>query len=157
MKEKDDLTVLRLAAGAAEKSAEKNVSTATNSSDEVVSTALLRKLWVRRVLNELGEQCSCGGGLDSRVSDQSDGAHVMHNSFVVGKLTLVAQQLLFGLDEILKAITLLGELPAAQSEAEAEVRSKIEGVLNVLLVRLARAELAAQHVLPEATDNASQR
>jgi len=43
--EKDDLTILRLGAGAAEKNAEKNPSTATNSSDEVVSTSLLRKLW----------------------------------------------------------------------------------------------------------------
>jgi len=65
MKGKDDLTVLRLSAGAVEANAEKTVSTATNSSNEVVSTALLRKLWVRRMLNELGEQCSCGDRLDS--------------------------------------------------------------------------------------------
>jgi hypothetical protein len=94
MKEKDDLTVLRLAAGAAQENADKNVLTATNSSDEVVSTALLRKLWVRRMLNELGEQCSCGDRLDSGMSDQSDGngAHVIHNSFIVGKLTLVGKR-----------------------------------------------------------------
>jgi hypothetical protein len=81
----------------------------------------------------------------------------MDNPLVVRKLSLVAQQLLFGLDEILKAIVLLEELPAAKSEAEANVRSKIEGILNLLHVRLARAELAAQYVLPGAADNFSLR
>ena len=157
MKEKDDLTILRLGAGAAEKNAEKNPSTATNSSDEVVSTSLLRKLWVRRMLNELGEQCSCGGELDSGVSDQSNGAHVMHDSFVIGKLTLIAQQLLIGLEEVLRAMALIDELPAAQCHAEADARAKIQGVLNLLCVRLARAELAAQHVLPSGADNCRPR
>jgi hypothetical protein len=59
MKEKDDQTALRFAAGAIDANAEKNISTASKSSDEVVTTALLRKIWVRRMLNELGEQCSC--------------------------------------------------------------------------------------------------
>lgn len=81
----------------------------------------------------------------------------MDNPLVVRKLSLVAQQLLFGLDEILRAIVLLEELPAARSEAEANVRSKIEVILNLLHVRLARAELAAQHVLPGAADNFSLR
>jgi hypothetical protein len=81
----------------------------------------------------------------------------MHNSFVVGKLTLVAQQLLLGLDEILRAIALMNDLPAARCEAEADARAKIEGILNLLHVRLARAELAAQHVLPGRADNFGQR
>ena len=81
----------------------------------------------------------------------------MDNPLMVRKLSLVAQQLLFGLDEILNAIVLLEELPAARSEAEANVRSKIEGILNLLHVRLARAELAAPHVLPGAADNFSLR
>ena len=157
MKEKGDPTVLRLAAGAAEENAEKNVSTATNSSDEVVSTALLRKLWVRRMLNELGDQCSCGGGLDSGVSDHSDGAHVMHDSFVIGNLTLIAQQLLLGLEEVLRTMALIDELPVAQCHADADPRAKIQGVLNLLCVRLARAELAAQHALPSGADNRQPR
>ena len=90
-------------------------------------------------------------------SIRTQGFHVMHNSPMVGKLTLVAQQLVFGLDEILKAIVLLEELPAARSAAEADVRSKIEGILNLLHVRLDRAELAAQHVLMGASDNVSSR
>jgi hypothetical protein len=94
MEEKDDLTSLRPAAGAIDANADKNISTASKSSDGVVTTALLRKIWVRRMLNELGEQCSCGDRLDSGMSDQSDGngAHVIHNSFIVGKLTLVGKR-----------------------------------------------------------------
>jgi hypothetical protein len=72
MKEGDDLSVLRLAAGAIDAIAEQNSLTAPNSSDEVVTTALLRRLWVRRMMNELGDQCSCGGRLDSDGPDQSD-------------------------------------------------------------------------------------
>jgi hypothetical protein len=77
----------------------------------------------------------------------------MRNSFVIGKLTLVEQQLLLGLDEVLRAIALMDELPATRCEAEADARAKIEGILNLLHVRLARAELAAQHVLPGVADN----
>jgi len=150
MKETDDLTAPRLAAGAINANAEKSISTASNSSDEVVTTALLRKIWVRRMLNELGEQCSCGHALDSGGRSQSDDRdqRAMHNSFVVGKLTLIAQQVLLGLDEVLRAIALIDELPAARCDAEADARWKIQGILNLLCVRLARAELAAQHVLP---------
>jgi hypothetical protein len=78
---------------------------------------------------------------------------MMHNSFVVGKLTLIAQQLLLGLDEVLRAIALIDELPAARCDEEADARAKIQGILNLLCVRLARAELAAQHVLPSGGDN----
>jgi len=81
----------------------------------------------------------------------------MHDSFVIGKLTLIAQQLLLGLEEVLRAMALIDELPAAQCHAEAEARAKIQGVLNLLCVRLARAELAAQHVLPSGADNSRPR
>jgi len=74
-----------------------------------------------------------------------------------GKLTLIAQQLLIGLEEVLRAMALIDELPAAQCHAEADARAKIQGVLNLLCVRLARAELAAQHVLPSGTDNCRPR
>ena len=72
MKEKDDLTVPRLAAEAIDASAGQNSVTAPNSKNEVVTTSLLRKLWVRRMLIELGEQCSCGCSLDSDGPGQSD-------------------------------------------------------------------------------------
>jgi hypothetical protein len=72
MKEKDDLTVLRLAAEAIDASAEQNRLTAPSSRNEVVTTALLRKLWARRMLIEIGEQDSCGCRLDSDGPPQSD-------------------------------------------------------------------------------------
>lgn len=81
----------------------------------------------------------------------------MHNSFVIGKLTLIAQQLVLGLNDVLRVIALMDELPAAQCAAEADDRAKIQGILNFLCVRLARADLAAQHVLPKGADNCRPR
>ncbi len=72
MKEKDDLMVLRAAAGAIDASAERNNLSDPSSSNEVVTTALLRKLWVRRMLTELGEQRSCERGPYSGGPGQSD-------------------------------------------------------------------------------------
>jgi len=72
MNEKDDLTILRLAAEAIDASAGQNRLTAPNSKNEVVTTALLRKLWVRRMLIEASERDSCGCRLDSDGSPQSD-------------------------------------------------------------------------------------
>jgi hypothetical protein len=72
----------------------------------------------------------------------------MDGRVVVKSLTQVARQMLQGLDEILQAISVLEDLPAARSEAESDARMKVEGILNRLHVRLARAELAAQHALP---------
>jgi hypothetical protein len=51
-------------------------------------------------------------------------------------------------DELLHAISLLEDLPPARSEAEWAARVKVEGMLNRLHVRLARAELAVQYALP---------
>jgi hypothetical protein len=72
----------------------------------------------------------------------------MDGRVVVKSLTQVAHQMLRGLDEILQAISALEDLPAARSEAESDARMKVEGILNRLHVRLARAELAAQHAWP---------
>lgn len=72
----------------------------------------------------------------------------MDGRVVVKSLTQVAHQMLQGLDEILQAISVLEDLPAARSEAESDARMKVEGILNRLHVRSARAELAARHALP---------
>jgi hypothetical protein len=72
----------------------------------------------------------------------------MDSHLVAMSLTRIAHQLVQGLDELLHAISLLEDLPPARSEAEWGVRVRVEGMLNRLHVRLARAELAAQHALP---------
>jgi hypothetical protein len=82
---------------------------------------------------------------------------MMDDPLIVRNLTLVARQLLIGLDDILRTIALLEGLPAARCEVEAHARFKIEGILNLLHVRLARAERAAQHVLPGVADSGRAR
>jgi hypothetical protein len=72
----------------------------------------------------------------------------MDSHLVAISLTRIAHQMVQGLDELLHAISLLEDLPPARSEAEWATRVKVEGMLNRLHVRLARAELAAQHALP---------
>jgi len=81
----------------------------------------------------------------------------MDNSHVVRQLTLVAQQMLLGFDEILEAIALLEGLPAARCNAEGNAPLKVEGILYLLHVRLARAERAAQHILPSAAHSCRPR
>lgn len=81
----------------------------------------------------------------------------MDKPVAVQSLTQVVHQMLQGLDEILQAISVLEELPAARSEAESDARMKVEGILNRLHVRLARAELAAQHALPVTAERISTR
>jgi hypothetical protein len=72
----------------------------------------------------------------------------MDSHLVAISLTRIAHQMARGLDELLHAISLLEDLPPARSEAEWAARVKVEGMLNRLHVRLARAELATQHALP---------
>jgi hypothetical protein len=81
----------------------------------------------------------------------------MDKPVAVQSLTQVVHQMLQGLDEILQAISVLEELPAARSEAESGARIKIEGILNRLHVRLARVELAVQHALPVTAERISTR
>jgi len=60
-------------------------------------------------------------------------------------------------DEILEAIALLEGLPAARCNAEGNAPLKVEGILYLLHVRLARAERAAQHILPSAAHSCRPR
>jgi len=137
MNERDDLALLSLSSAEIDASSEQINLAVPTSRDEVVTTALLRRIRVRRTMNERGDQCSCGSRLDSSGPIQSDeqSSHLMHNSFVIEKLTLITQQLMLGLDEILRAIALMDELPTAQCPAEANDRAKIQRILNLLCLR----------------------
>jgi hypothetical protein len=72
----------------------------------------------------------------------------MDGHLVAISLNRIAHQLVQGLEELLRAISALEDLPPARSDVEWAARVEVEGMLNRLHVRLARAELAAQHALP---------